>query len=128
MSDSSWRAYATTSLAGRLQGAVRDIGLHLEMRLEELLELFRLQLADARRRGDGEVDRGDDARERSDVRQEIGDLVVRACHAEAITVRIELITIHDTVRLHVRQLEPRVSCGGGDRLQQRRHLVFSRHE
>src|SRR4051794_30185561 len=124
----SWSPYATTGLAGWLQGAVRDIGLHLEMRLEELLELFRLQLTDARRRRNGEVDRRDDARERSDVRQEVGDLVVRAGHAKAIAVGIELITVHDTIRLHVGQLEARVSRGGGDRLQQRGHFVLGRHE
>ena len=89
---------------GRLHRRVRDVRLNAELRVEELLVLLRLALADARRSATiVEVDRRDDARHRADVREELGDLMVRPGDAELVAVGVVLIAVEHAVGLRRRR-------------------------
>src|SRR3954468_16910168 len=89
---SSWR----TRLAGgglELSG-MRDVGLHLELHVEQLFVLSRPQFAaGAIGRRHRDVDRCDDTWQRSDVREELGYLMIRAGDGELVPIGVELIAV-----------------------------------
>src|SRR6185312_5190301 len=93
---------------------VRDVRLDLELRVEKLLVLLRLQLPRARGWEEREVDRRDDAWQRSNVVEERGDLMVRPRDAELVAIGVELGAVDDAVGLHVGELETRAARCTGD--------------
>src|SRR3712207_571512 len=82
----------------------------------------------ARGRRELQVDRRDDARQRADVGEEARDRMVVAGDANPVAVDVELRARHYAFRLDVADVEADAARGGGDLLEQPRHLVHRWNE